>query len=68
MKVATNAIIKLEDGTIVHRKFTWVPPTDRFCKYGPEDEKWMRPLGLGTEKLTAVSFTRPGSLVTSNYV
>lgn len=27
----------------------WLPPTgDRFVEYGPEDEKWMRPLGLGS--------------------
>lgn len=27
----------------------WVPPEgSRFCEYGPEDESWMRPLGLGT--------------------
>lgn len=27
----------------------WVPPGgDQFCQYGPEDEAWMRPLGLGT--------------------
>lgn len=27
----------------------WHPPAgDRFTEYGPEDEKWMRPLGLGT--------------------
>lgn len=26
----------------------WHPPqSDRFCEYGPEDEAWMRPLGLG---------------------
>lgn len=26
----------------------WKPPRDeRFCSYSPEDEKWMRPLGLG---------------------
>lgn len=26
----------------------WRPPADsRFCGYGPEDEHWMRPLGLG---------------------
>lgn len=26
----------------------WHPPSgDRFCGYGPEDETWMRPLGLG---------------------
>jgi hypothetical protein len=26
----------------------WHPPVDdRFCIYGPEDEGWMRPLGLG---------------------
>lgn len=29
----------------------WFPPAgDRFCEYGPEDEHWMRPLGLGTVK------------------
>ena len=29
----------------------WCPPEcDRFCDYGPEDETWMRPLGLGTIK------------------
>ena len=29
----------------------WCPPEDdRFCGYGPEDEYWMRPLGLGTIK------------------
>lgn len=27
----------------------WVPPAgDQFCEYGPEDEAWMRPLGLGS--------------------
>lgn len=26
----------------------WVPPTEAFTEYGPEDEEWMRPLGLGT--------------------
>lgn len=26
----------------------WRPPAgDRFCEYGPEDEAWMRDLGLG---------------------
>ena len=26
----------------------WHPPEgSRFCDYGPEDEAWMRPLGLG---------------------
>ena len=30
-------------------KARWVPPAgDQFCEYGPEDEAWMRPLGLGT--------------------
>ena len=29
----------------------WCPPEgDRFCDYGPEDEMWMRHLGLGTIK------------------
>ena len=29
----------------------WQPPTgDRFTAYGPEDEKWMKPLGLGTTR------------------
>jgi hypothetical protein len=27
----------------------WFPPAaDKFVEYGPEDEHWMRPLGLGT--------------------
>ncbi len=27
----------------------WSPPAgDRFFSYGPEDESWMRPLGIGT--------------------
>lgn len=26
----------------------WLPPADsRFVGYGPEDEEWMKPLGLG---------------------
>lgn len=29
-------------------KDVWHPPeSDRLCVYGPEDECWMRPLGLG---------------------
>lgn len=29
----------------------WEPPqTSRFVTYGPEDESWMRPIGLGTVK------------------
>jgi hypothetical protein len=28
---------------------SWTPPKgDRFVEYGPEDEHWMRPLGLGS--------------------
>lgn len=32
-------------------KYDWDPPDgDRFCEYGPEDESWMRPAGLGTTR------------------
>lgn len=38
------------DKSIPEREVTtiWHPPKDgRFTSYGPEDEHWMRPLGLG---------------------
>ena len=48
----------------------WHPPKGgRFVEYGPEDEHWMRPLGLGTveevdegEAFYMVAFDRFGSL------
>lgn len=43
----------LEDSMIPERNIEemWEPPQpSRFVTYGPEDESWMRPLGLGTVK------------------
>lgn len=32
---------------ITHKEWD-APPPSKFVEYGPEDEAWMRPLGLGT--------------------
>jgi hypothetical protein len=39
----------MEDGAPIRSiRKKWHPPAgDRFTEYGPEDEEWMRPLGLG---------------------
>ena len=42
--------IRLSESTPERKtEVVWEPPAgDRFCEYGPEDEEWMRPLGIGT--------------------
>lgn len=47
--VPLEGIPILFDRSIPQFSEAWYPPKDdRFCGYGPEDEEWMRPLGLGT--------------------
>jgi hypothetical protein len=45
------ATMPLYTSSALPRRFTkeiWHPPAEsRFAEYGPEDEVWMRPLGLG---------------------
>lgn len=38
-----------QNGCTMVDRFRWKPPAGgRFIEYGPEDEHWMRPAGLGT--------------------
>lgn len=50
LDVSLSAIPIYVSESIPERRVTerWIPPAgDKFVEYGPEDEHWMRPLGLG---------------------